>query len=78
MPKILVKMNDTQFGTLMAMLDSWETYPKYRGLIEVLETPEWQRKINIENTVLKVSGAITYDIWNEFCQHLKMKIPFPS
>jgi hypothetical protein len=77
MTTVRVKMNDTQFGTLMALVDSWGEDPKYCGFIEVLETPEEESLKDIEITLIKVSGTIPYSIWNEFCQHLKMKIPFP-
>ncbi|TSC84244.1 MAG: hypothetical protein G01um101413_539 [Parcubacteria group bacterium Gr01-1014_13] len=77
MPTIKVKMNDTQFKNAMAIIEAWEKDPKYSGLIEVLDTPDEERHKDIETTLLKVSGGITYDIWNEFCRHLRMKIPFP-
>jgi len=78
MPIVRVKINETQFGTIMALLETWEKDPKYCGLIEVLDTPKEEREKDIETTLLKVSGAITYDVWNEFCQYLKIRVPFPG
>lgn len=78
MPIVRVKMNDTEFKNVMAIIEAWEKDPKYCGLIEVLDTPDEEREKDIETTLLKVSGTITYNIWNEFCKYLKMNIPFPE
>ncbi|MEK7131669.1 MAG: hypothetical protein AAB797_02975 [Patescibacteria group bacterium] len=71
-------MNDIEFENAMAIVEAWGKDPKYSGLIEILDTPEEERKKDIETAFLKVSGAITYNIWNEFCKYLKMNIPFPD
>lgn len=78
MPTVRVKMNDIEFKNAMAIAEAWKKDPKYCDLINVLDTPDKEREKDIEATLLKVSGAITYDVWNEFCQYLKMKIPFPG
>jgi hypothetical protein len=81
MAKIVkVAMDDEQFNILFSMLSGWEENPKLCGLITIEEIPPGNEneEMDIQIVFLKVSGEITYDLWNKFCQEIDMNIGFPN
>lgn len=79
MPKtVKVKMTNEQLNLTLAVLDTWQQDSKLCDLIEVVETQLGEDEVQYEVVFLKVSGEITYDLWEKFCQEIEMNIPFPS
>jgi hypothetical protein len=76
MPMIKVKMNAEQYIGVLVVTTDWGADKNLSGLVELPHTPK--EELDKEIVFLKVSGAITFPLWEKFCEAVKMKIPFPG
>ncbi len=76
MPIIKVKMDAEHYIGVLVVTNDWSQDKDLCGLVELPHTP----KEELDNGIvfLKVSGAITFPLWDKFCEAVKMKIPFPG
>ncbi len=75
MPIIKVKMNAEQYIAVLVATSDWNENKNLCGLVELPHTPK--EELDNGNVFLKVSGAITFPLWDKFCEQTGMKIPFP-
>ena len=74
-----LKMTEEQLQQTISILTIWDEDKKLKDLI-IIEgiSSEDDGNRKIVKVLLQVSGEIKYFTWNEFCQEIEMRVPFPG
>ena len=76
MPTIKVKMNQEQYYTVLSVINRWDEDKDLCGMVELPHTPKEELDKCIVH--IRTSGILTFDLWNQFCEEIGMKIQFPG